>query len=540
MKCCSDEDFERLRQIQEGLYLKRQNAIAILDDITKDANEIGKIRSDMITCPTVTTQNLDHAASVESFKLKQTFEGYDHCLDYIKTTGESYLVEIDKVDSSGNYVPDQTQLDVNIGSANYIGTDGVTDKYTYQSIKSNDNEVTTFTWGDNCVKVFDETPWVPDATNGPIINLSDFMQTGVQGQTLAFVTALQSAAGGRLVIPTGEWWVTTQFLGTLNIPANTTVELQCGAVVRQEKTQDHASEVIFVMSQPNTHIRGLGTIRGELSLQTPAEGKLGENTFGVWVQGAASDWTIIGPTITELWGDGILIGASGRGIPFGGFIDCVDCNDNRRQGISVVWSDGLNIGRNTICRNTGQLAKQLGFTRQLPTAGIDCEQEPWSYVDNLVIDDMLSINNIGVGYVAQSPWVIGAMSVTFNGSIAIRNGDVSGDTYNNGFSQRRGFEFKEGPQVVMNQPISKENASDGISVDDLFLPTTPPAPWVPGHHSDITINQAIVENNQGCAVWVDTENTNPFGVTINSIAGFSSNTGGGYCKIGGSADTVNP
>ena len=552
MKCLSEEDYERLAAIQSVLYEKRITTISLLDEIAQYANEIGSIRNRMIACPVASNKlPFDHKRSENSLTIKQSVEGQMCSFNYIKTCGQIYFVEIEFVDEAGNYCPIDTSVNVNKGSINYLGTDGIKNRYSYTAPISNVKEEITFSWADGCTKTFDEAPWVPDDTNGPIINASDYVTQGEFGQNDNWKAAMDAAAGGRLVIPSGNWWIESESVNRSNAPlpnriaglvppANTTIELQCGAFLQQEKTEFHASEIIIALNNDNVHVRGLGTIKGELSLQTPQEGKVGENTMLIWVRGGASNWSILGPTLTESWGDGILIGASGAGIPFGGIIDCVDSNNNRRQGISVVWSDGLEIGGDVICRNTGQLAKSLGFSRQLPTAGIDIEQEPWSYVNNLVIGDMISIYNIGCGYVLQSPWLLNSASATFNQSKGYFNGDVSGDNYNSAFSQRRNFEFKEGATAVLNQTVSVGAATDGYSVDDLFLPNTNPL-FPPDNHSNITFNEVISESNGGCGLYSRTQDSNPNpGVTVNSLSGFSNNAGGNYCKIAGSADIVNP
>lgn len=299
-------------------------------------------------------------------------------------------------------------------------------------------------------------PWDPDPTNGPVVLLSDFAKPDKIEQTESIQTALKAASGGRLVIPSGRWFIRGDMFGTLIPEPNTTIELQEGAVLQQEPSALYKAVAVITLQHPNTHVRGRGTIRGDLRTHL---GEIGENVLMIWVREGAKDWTIIGPTLTESWGDGIMVTGAPNTQPVeGGLIDHVISDNNRRQGISVIFSENLVIGDNVVLSNTGQLARKLGLPRQRPTAGLDVEPEVWGWVKGMQVGKVVADNNIGAGFLVQAPWKLDTAEVTFRGSIATRNGLAPER------SPQAGFEIKEGAQVKLYDIRSDNNFGAGFGV----------------------------------------------------------------------------
>ncbi len=364
-------------------------------------------------------------------------------------------------------------------------------------------------------------PWDPPATNGPIVVLSDFMRSGQPGQTAEFQRALAAAAGGRLVIPPGIWMVAGQLTnhGTLIPAANTTVEIQAGAVVQQE-TATTDSLKLFRLDNANVHLRGRGTIRGELSTRTVNSG---EHNFLVLVTRGATNWSIVGPTIEESWGDGIYVGGiHSTGPVIGGVIDHVTLDDNRRQGISVTWSEGLVIGDDVVLSNTGQLAKSRGFARQGPTAGLDVEPNQWSWVDNLTVGSVIAENNIGGGFIVQSPFNNETAWVTFNGSIARNNGDPGGSA-----SYRRGG--REGGQATLNNVVAENNAGHGVAVTGSHSPART-------FQGRINASGGRSDNNDG-AGWLLANDASGGSNVLDGVSA-SGNAQGGIVERSGSGNVI--
>jgi len=99
---------------------------------------------------------------------------------------------------------------------------------------------------------------------------------------------------------------------------------------------------------------------------------------------------VSGLTVTDTGGDGIYIGVTGdRGPCKNIHIADVVCDNNHRQGISVISVEGLLIER-TVMKNT------RGTN---PEAGIDFEPDnPSQVLTNCVMRDCVTVNNTGCGY----------------------------------------------------------------------------------------------------------------------------------------------
>lgn len=99
---------------------------------------------------------------------------------------------------------------------------------------------------------------------------------------------------------------------------------------------------------------------------------------------------IEGLTLADSGGDGIYLGSSGDGPCVDFVIKDVICDNNYRQGISVISARNLRI-ENVVLKNTGGTA---------PKAGIDFEpNRPGNELVNCVMRNCISENNEGSGYV---------------------------------------------------------------------------------------------------------------------------------------------
>ncbi|MGI5820013.1 MAG: right-handed parallel beta-helix repeat-containing protein [Armatimonadota bacterium] len=104
----------------------------------------------------------------------------------------------------------------------------------------------------------------------------------------------------------------------------------------------------------------------------------------------ASNISILGLTLRDSGGDGIYLGIGAGGSTNTDIhIKDVDCDNNYRQGISVITAENLMI-EDTIMRNTGGTA---------PQAGIDFEpNRPEERLVNVVMRNCLTENNNSSGY----------------------------------------------------------------------------------------------------------------------------------------------
>jgi len=188
-----------------------------------------------------------------------------------------------------------------------------------------------------------------------------------------------------------------------------------------------------------------GTILGDVDTHT---GTTGESGHGIQVGPSAHRATVNYTRITKCWGDGIILGESvgiGTGTPTP--TDCllqnVICDDNRRQGLSIIAVIRLQIiGGSYI--NTGLTA----FTS--PGAGIDIEPNGdclQDVIDIVIIGAVLQGNH-GSGFMANGgPRII---SGTVTGVRALDNG---GD----------GFMTANNADLIFNGCFADRNALNGFN-----------------------------------------------------------------------------
>ncbi|HTD39027.1 MAG TPA: right-handed parallel beta-helix repeat-containing protein [Mucilaginibacter sp.] len=105
----------------------------------------------------------------------------------------------------------------------------------------------------------------------------------------------------------------------------------------------------------------------------------GEAGMGISIRGG-SDNEVYNAHITNCWGDGIFFGDLTKNITlYSPFLD-----NNRRNGISIVWADGIKI-YNMLSTNTNGTA---------PMAGIDIEPDDnTQHVDNILLQNPVTFNN---------------------------------------------------------------------------------------------------------------------------------------------------
>jgi Right handed beta helix region len=151
------------------------------------------------------------------------------------------------------------------------------------------------------------------------------------------------------------------------------------AVLKAIPNDSKKYSVLRVSNALNIAVIG-GTLEGERDQHS---GKTGEWGMGVWIGEGAEHVTISGVTATKMWGDGFYIqGANDVKL-------CsVTADNNRRQGLSIIQVNGLEIKNSTFKNTRG--------TR--PSAGIDIEPDnDEQHVANVRIHDSQFLNNAGPG-----------------------------------------------------------------------------------------------------------------------------------------------
>ncbi|MCX7513930.1 right-handed parallel beta-helix repeat-containing protein [Frateuria hangzhouensis] len=138
--------------------------------------------------------------------------------------------------------------------------------------------------------------------------------------------------GGTVVVPAGHYMVdATQ---ALRLRSNMILQLDPQATIEAIPNARKRSHVIKVWRAANVEIRG-GRVVGEREGHT---GEGGEWGYGINIQ-ASHNVKVSGTHISNCWGDGIWIGALGKGVfqvvSSDVTIENVVSTNNRRQGMSI-------------------------------------------------------------------------------------------------------------------------------------------------------------------------------------------------------------
>jgi polygalacturonase len=165
----------------------------------------------------------------------------------------------------------------------------------------------------------------------------------------------------------------------LSLKSNVTLRLATGAVVKAIPNDSEKYSVLHISDASNVAVIG-GTLEGERDQHS---GKTGEWGMGLWISEGAEHVTISGVTAAKMWGDGFYIQGA-NDVKF-----CsITADNNRRQGLSIIQVNGLEIKNSTFKNTRG--------TR--PSAGIDIEPDnEEQHVANVRIHDSQFLDNAGPG-----------------------------------------------------------------------------------------------------------------------------------------------
>ena len=235
----------------------------------------------------------------------------------------------------------------------------------------------------------------PRPASSFIVNVRDRGARG-DGQT-DDTSAIQSAIdevakkGGTVLVPNGTYMVNAVGDARLFIESNVILKLANDAVLKAIPNDSKKYSVLRISNASNVAVIG-GTIEGE---RYGHSGDIGEWGMGIWIGEGAEHVTISGVTAAKMWGDGFYIqGANDVKLCY------VNADNNRRQGLSIIQVNGLEI-KSSIFQNTHG-------TR--PSAGIDIEPDnDEQHVAAVRIRDSQFLNNAGPGIV-----VVGKKSVVSN------------------------------------------------------------------------------------------------------------------------------
>ena len=226
---------------------------------------------------------------------------------------------------------------------------------------------------------------------------------GAAGNDMADDTAaIQSALNhyDSVYIPDGVYYINVDV--SLHLRSNQTLTLSDGATLKALPSAREIYSVLEINNVSNVTVTG-GRIVGDRAVH---KGTSGEWGMGILINGGASNVTISNITVSDCWGDGVFLGEGASPVTDIKLAN-VTCDNNRRQGLSIIYARRVTISDCTF-KNTHGTA---------PEAGIDIE--PWA---DYTASDVTIVNTTCVGNAGSGLAVMG-------GKYTVTDIKVSGSTF---------------------------------------------------------------------------------------------------------------
>ena len=230
--------------------------------------------------------------------------------------------------------------------------------------------------------------WMANGSCGDVVTVSRALSgTDV---TTAIQKVLDSGARQVVLDRAGSPYVTCP----LFVRSNTEIIFEEGVELLAKEGEFHNlhDALVTLPGSTNVVLRGLG--KGATLRMRIKDYQSDAYSHGEWRHAinllSAADVTIENLTLADSGGDGIYVGAMPSTVPCRNIVirNCI-CDNNNRQGISVISADGLLIER-TVMKNTRGTA---------PRSGIDFEPNTSRQVlKKIVMRNCLTENNAGAGY----------------------------------------------------------------------------------------------------------------------------------------------
>jgi polygalacturonase len=230
---------------------------------------------------------------------------------------------------------------------------------------------------------------------------------GQHDDTSAFQAAINSlpSTGGTITVPAGTYMIDA--LRSINLRSHVRLQMSSGTQLVAIPNSSQRSYVIKAWNVNNVEIAG-GAVVGERARHV---GSTGEWGMGVDIL-ASQKIYVHDINISDCWGDGVYIGATGHiGVPSTDVtLNNVVSNNNRRQGLSFGPVNRVYVFNSTFSNTHGTK----------PEAGIDVEPSTQGIAKNIRIERSTISGNAGSGLELQPNTT----------SLVIKSSTVKG---NNGF-----------------------------------------------------------------------------------------------------------
>ncbi|MCX7513936.1 right-handed parallel beta-helix repeat-containing protein [Frateuria hangzhouensis] len=205
---------------------------------------------------------------------------------------------------------------------------------------------------------------------------------GVHNDTAAFQAAIDSlpATGGTVNVPAGRYMIDAE--KSIRLRSHTRLQLDSNATLVVIPNSVGRSRLIRVWKVTDVRIVG-GSMEGDRMLH--------KGTNGEWGMGidiiAAKNVVVKGVRLSNFWGDGLYIGATGSGstLKRSEYVTIVGVvsDNNRRQGLSITPASHVYVVNSTFSNTNGTL----------PEAGIDIEPMTQGPTDNIRLENNKFIGN---------------------------------------------------------------------------------------------------------------------------------------------------
>ena len=209
------------------------------------------------------------------------------------------------------------------------------------------------------------------------VNVLNFKKTSKTDHEM-IQKAIDHAAANNIntvIIPDGEYQIDATLLKGITLKSNIHLKLENDAILKAIPSDSSHYNIVRIENVENVKISG-GKIYGE---RYEHRGKRGEWGHGLNIRNAVN-LELKDISINDCWGDAIYITGTSKDISIYNII----CDNNRRQGISVIAVNGLIIKESTF-KNTHGTG---------PAAGIDLEpNDPNEVVQNVLIENCKFNNN---------------------------------------------------------------------------------------------------------------------------------------------------
>jgi len=273
------------------------------------------------------------------------------------------------------------------------------------------------------------TAWwnaTPTVTIGSTaLNVKNFgaMGNGTTDDTAAIQAAINGlpSTGGTVEVPAGTYMINA--LVGISLHSHTRLLLDTGAVLQAIPNSAQRYWVVKAWGVNNVEIAG-GRIVGE---RTQHLGTTGEWGYGINISASSSVY-VHDIAVSNSWGDGILVGASGSGTTlvrsYGVTLNNVTSNNNRRQGLSILPAQQVYVVNSTFSGSNGAA----------PQAGIDIEPATQGTTLQVRLENTTLSNNIGNGLEVHnnvSGLSMNNVTVTNNQGFGVYVGGANNVTINN-------------------------------------------------------------------------------------------------------------